>query len=242
MADGRVQLCDQEVLLDLELTTLAGLSIDVEQHLAQLVGPSLLDDEVDEFSVGDDTPELQADPGCPDSLTQLIDRAVANGLPSEHVGTLLEIIEAHPDFRRESVGPDPPANVEPLLITLKTDAVPYRSPPRKYAPLQDHFIRNYVKMLEVSGLTQGFWQMDLDEASREMFSFVTPEEDDVILFVPIMVEFPETLRVFFEIVRDANIKLNMAKSSLFEFEILWNVATTWIPAKEAVFASVVVGR
>ncbi|KAE9132211.1 hypothetical protein PF005_g3871 [Phytophthora fragariae] len=57
-----------------------------------------------------------------------------------------------------------------------------------------------------------------------------------------MVEFPETLRVFFEIVRDANIKLNMAKSSLFEFEILWNVATTWIPAKEAVFASVVVGR
>ncbi|KAE9026603.1 hypothetical protein PR001_g11038 [Phytophthora rubi] len=57
-----------------------------------------------------------------------------------------------------------------------------------------------------------------------------------------MVEFPETLRVIFEIVRDANIKLNMAKSSLFELEILWNVATTWTPAKEAVFASVVVGR
>ncbi|GMF41587.1 unnamed protein product [Phytophthora fragariaefolia] len=182
MADGRVQLCDQEVLLDLELTTLAGqvslhsvaclilegagdefmlgrdvlkgLGIDVEQQLAQLAGPPLLDDEVDQFPVGHGIPEPQADPGCADSLTQLIDRAVANGLPSEHVDKLREIIEAHHDVWRESVGPDPPANVEPLRITLTADAVPYRSPPRKYAPLQAQFIRNYVKTLVASGLVR----------------------------------------------------------------------------------------
>ncbi|OWZ22770.1 hypothetical protein PHMEG_0002467 [Phytophthora megakarya] len=55
MTYGRTQLCDQEVLLDLELTTLAGrdvlkgLGMDIEQQLAQLAGPSLLEDETDEF-------------------------------------------------------------------------------------------------------------------------------------------------------------------------------------------------
>ncbi|KAG2993660.1 hypothetical protein PC119_g18405 [Phytophthora cactorum] len=74
MADGRVQMCEHEILLDLELSTLAGqvslrsvpclvmegdefllgrdvlkgLGIDVEQQLAQLAGSSLLDAETDD--------------------------------------------------------------------------------------------------------------------------------------------------------------------------------------------------
>ncbi|KAG6622567.1 uncharacterized protein IUM83_05458 [Phytophthora cinnamomi] len=84
MADGRRLRCDQELLLDLELMTMAGqvslrsvpclvlrgdgdelllgrdvlkgLGIDVEEQLAQLAEPALLDSENDEFSVGDELP------------------------------------------------------------------------------------------------------------------------------------------------------------------------------------------
>ncbi|KAG2785813.1 hypothetical protein PC129_g15911 [Phytophthora cactorum] len=45
--------------------------------------------------------------------------------------------------------------------------------------------------------------------------------NDVILFAPTLEEFLQTLRWFFEIVTRANFKLNVAKSSLYELEILW---------------------
>lgn len=45
--------------------------------------------------------------------------------------------------------------------------------------------------------------------------------DDVILFAPTIDELIQTLRVLFELVTEANFKLNKAKSSLFELKILW---------------------
>ncbi|KAG3169912.1 hypothetical protein PI126_g2564 [Phytophthora idaei] len=269
MADGRVQLCAQEVLLDLELTTMAGLvslravpclivpgdgdefllghdvlkglGIDVDKQLAQLAGQPLLDSEIDEFPVGDAITEPQAAHASTQSTIQLLERAIANGLPAEHLGTLREILEAYPEVWSDEVGPGPPANVEPLQVTLQPDAVPYRTPPRKYALLQAQFIRDYVKSLVDNGLveqnnasrwacavvperkpgaqdefrltidyrpvnrmtvpiagtmpsvattsdafkgkkvfgrvdfTKGFWQLPLHEASREVFSFTTPD-------------------------------------------------------------------
>ncbi|KAG2803767.1 hypothetical protein PC118_g18938 [Phytophthora cactorum] len=322
MADGRRLVCDQEVLLDLELMTIAGpvsirsvpclilsgggdevllgrdvhkgLGIDVEEQLAQLAGPLSLDRDMDEFPAGDGIPDPQDAQEPITTLSQLLD-----------------------------LGPDPPAKVGPLRVTLKPDAVPYRSPPRKYAPLQAQFIREYVKSLVDNGLveqnnasrwacavvpvrkpgtsdkfrltidyrpinsmtvpiagtmptaattnesfhdkkvfasfdfTQGFWQLPLDKESREVFSFITPDGvytparvpqgamdpalhfqsqvqtklapliphsalvwvDDGILFAATVPELLETLKVFFKIVKEANFKLNTAKSSLFELEI-----------------------
>ncbi|KAG3105799.1 hypothetical protein PI125_g13363 [Phytophthora idaei] len=107
--------------------------------------------------------------------------------------------------------------------------------------------------------TQGFWQLPLDEESREVFSFITPDcvytparvpqgamnsalhfqsqvqtkpapliphsalvwVDGVILFAATVPELLETLKVFFKMVKEANFKLNMAKSSLFNLEIKW---------------------
>ncbi|KAJ8537358.1 hypothetical protein ON010_g13238 [Phytophthora cinnamomi] len=234
MADGRTQMCDLEVLLDLDLTTLTGrvllhavpclilagagdefllgrdvlkgLGIDVEQQLAQFAGPSLLEDETDEFPVGDSIADDQVAAYHVNGFDQMIDRAAANGMPPEHLNT-----------------------------------VPYRSPPRKYAPLQAQFIREYVQTSVDNGLveqnnasrsasdvvpvrkpgtqdqfrltidyrsvngmtvpiagtmpsvatttdgfqnkkvfgrvdfTQGFWQLPLDEASRAIFTFITPD-------------------------------------------------------------------
>ncbi|KAG6613239.1 Gag/polymerase/env Polyprotein [Phytophthora cinnamomi] len=150
----------------------------------------------------------------------MIDRAAANGMPPEHLSTLREILDTYPDVWH---------------------TVPYRSPPRKYAPLQAQFIREYVQTSVDNGLveqnnasrsasdvvpvrkpgtqdqfrltidcrsvngmtvpiagtmpsvatttdgfqnkkvfgrvdfTQGFWQLPLDEASRAIFTFITPD-------------------------------------------------------------------
>ncbi|POM70608.1 Gag/polymerase/env Polyprotein, partial [Phytophthora palmivora] len=88
------------------------------------------------------------------TLTQLLDRAVANGLPAEYVDAVRELLEAFPDVWREAVGADPPANIDPLQVTIQSGAVPHRSSPRKYAPMQAQFIRDYVKSLVDSGLVE----------------------------------------------------------------------------------------
>ncbi|GMF63031.1 unnamed protein product [Phytophthora fragariaefolia] len=179
MADGRRLRCDQELLLDLALVTMAGqvslrsvsclvrrgdgdelllgrdvlkgLGIDVEEQLAQLAEPALLDSENDEFSVDD---ELPFAPQPINSLDELLGCAVGNGLPEEHVGTVRALLDEFPDIWRDAVGADLPADVEPLRVTLRPDAVPHRSAPRKYAPLQAAFIRDYVKALVDDGLIE----------------------------------------------------------------------------------------
>ncbi|OWZ17301.1 hypothetical protein PHMEG_0008774 [Phytophthora megakarya] len=104
MIDGRTQLCDQEVLLDLDLTTMAGLvsqrsglGIDIDQQMVQLAGPSLLEGEVDEIPVGDDIPDSVAGRESTIVLAALLDRAVANGLLMEHAGQGRDLLKKFPD-------------------------------------------------------------------------------------------------------------------------------------------------
>ncbi|KAG2784095.1 hypothetical protein PC116_g23406 [Phytophthora cactorum] len=125
MADGRRLVCDQEVLLDLELMTIAGpvsirsvpclilsgggdevllgrdvhkgLGIDVEEQLAQLAGPLSLDRDMDEFPAGDGIPDPQDAQEPITTLSQLLDRAVANGLPTDHVDAVRDLLELFPD-------------------------------------------------------------------------------------------------------------------------------------------------
>ncbi|POM60590.1 hypothetical protein PHPALM_30531 [Phytophthora palmivora] len=210
------------------------LGIDVEQQLAQLAGPALLD---------------------------------GNAPPKEHIGAVRVLLEEFPDVWREAVGADPSAKVEPLRVKLRPDAVPYRSVPRKYAPLQAGFIRDYVKALmdegpiEQSNSARMFIpiagtmpsiaaQADAFQGKKMAYShqlgfrkeqwtplhfqsqvqatmaLLIPHSalvrvDDVILFGATIAELLQTLRSFFETVTEANFKLNIVKSSLFELEILW---------------------
>jgi len=84
----------------------------------------------------------------------LVAQAVANGLPAEHVATVHGILANFPDVWRVTIGPDPPARVDPLRVTLQPNAVPHRCPPRRYAPLQAQFVREYVAMLVANGLVE----------------------------------------------------------------------------------------
>ncbi|ETO58471.1 hypothetical protein F444_23154, partial [Phytophthora nicotianae P1976] len=169
MADGRCVRCNEEVLLDLELVTIAGtvslksvicvvlpgggdefllgrdalrtLGIDVEARLGQLAGPSLLADDNDDFPVGDGLPEGRSEPEMNAALVNLMARAVANGLPAEYIDVVQETLAEYADVWRETIGPDPPALVEPLRVTIQDGAVPHRSAPRRFAPLQAQFVQ-----------------------------------------------------------------------------------------------------
>ncbi|GMF18864.1 unnamed protein product [Phytophthora fragariaefolia] len=182
MADGSLVRDDNEVVQNLDVVTIAGpvllrsvacvilvgegdefllssdalkmLGIDIQNLLAQLAGSPLLDAEDDEFPVCGELPNDEEPPEYDAAFGHLPERAVANGLPREHVGAVRELLVQFPDAWREAIGQVPPANVEPLRVPLRQDAVPFRSPPRKYAPLQTQFIREYVKSLVDTGLVE----------------------------------------------------------------------------------------
>ena len=52
------------------------------------------------------------------------------------------------DIFRIKLGPDPPAKVEPLCITLNENARPVRCTQRRYGPAQRAFIASTIKILE----------------------------------------------------------------------------------------------
>uniref|UniRef100_H3H259 RNA-directed DNA polymerase n=1 Tax=Phytophthora ramorum TaxID=164328 RepID=H3H259_PHYRM len=138
---------DMEELL-LGNDVMKSLGIDVERMIEQLTGASLLE-EKDEFPVGDEL--IPANSGEDGVLDQLVDEALANGMPGEHVDRLRSLVHEHGDVFRERLGDDPPALVEPLKVTLTDDVVPFCCKPRKYAPLQSAFLREYTAELEKRG-------------------------------------------------------------------------------------------
>ncbi|OWY94821.1 LOW QUALITY PROTEIN: hypothetical protein PHMEG_00035341 [Phytophthora megakarya] len=131
--DGRKVLCDKEILLNLALSTVAGivsmrsmpclifllgcdalkeLGIDAERQLAQLADQTTLATDVDEFPVSDALPDVQDVRTVDDDAKQLVAQAVANGMSGA-----------------------------PLLVLT-------RLPPRRYVPLQ------YVGMLVANDLVE----------------------------------------------------------------------------------------
>ncbi|POM74299.1 LOW QUALITY PROTEIN: Hypothetical protein PHPALM_8773 [Phytophthora palmivora] len=128
------------------------LGIDVDQALARLTDSTLLADQDDKFPVGVELPGHESTSIT--TLDQLLERAVANRLPQEHVIAVRELLELFPDIWRAVVGAGRAASVEPLRATLRVDAKPYRSPPRKHPPLQADFIREFVKSLVADGLVE----------------------------------------------------------------------------------------
>ncbi|ETI47362.1 hypothetical protein F443_08432 [Phytophthora nicotianae P1569] len=176
MADGRSVRCNEEVRLDLELVTIAGtvsmrsvacvvlpgdgdeflrgqdalrtLGIDVEAQLAQVAGPSLFTADNDDFPVGDGLPERSSEPDTNAALGDRMVREVANGLPAECIGVVQETLTEYQDVWRKTIGPGPPALVEPLRVTIQDGAVPHRSAPRRYFKLS-----LFESMLEICWTT-----------------------------------------------------------------------------------------
>ncbi|GMF38278.1 unnamed protein product [Phytophthora fragariaefolia] len=183
LADGTTKTCAEEVKLDLQLTTAAGvvhvrqvpclvldseddelllgrdtlssLGIDVNDMLAQLAGSALLATEEDEFPVGYELFEEHitgalAEPDA--AVMEMVDAAVRNGYPADRRGELEEILMRTREVWSTQASAGPPAGVEPLQVTLREDAVPFRCHGRNYPPLQAEFIRGYIRQLLERGL------------------------------------------------------------------------------------------
>lgn len=71
-----------------------------------------------------------------------------NGLPKAGKSQLDQMCQTYRDVLRIKLGPDPPANVEPLVFIPKKKTRPYRSLQQSYSPIQRAFIENKVKELE----------------------------------------------------------------------------------------------
>ncbi|POM60741.1 hypothetical protein PHPALM_30355 [Phytophthora palmivora] len=79
-------------------------------------------------------------------------------------------------------------------------------------------------------LFKGFWQLPLDVASQELFSFVTEDgvftptrvpQDDLLLFARTAEHYLANLEQFFQVLRTRRLKLNAKKCVLFATKMTW---------------------
>lgn len=126
--------------------TLKSLGIDGHRQLEQLASGDLLADE-DPFEPAETCPgeEVAA------RLDAMLADAKSEGFDPELHDELCRLVFEYSDVFAIDIGDDPPARVEPLKITLKPDAVPFRAKPRKYSPAQREFLRRELKRLEDLG-------------------------------------------------------------------------------------------
>ena len=86
------------------------------------------------------------------SLEVMINQATNNGLPPESVPTLRQLVHDFEDIWSSSLQAGPPANVPPLVINLRSDAVPVRVRSRCYSQDKRDFLARFVAQLEAAGM------------------------------------------------------------------------------------------
>ncbi|CAB1096113.1 unnamed protein product [Ectocarpus sp. CCAP 1310/34] len=101
------------------------------------------------------------------SLDSAVSSAVVAGLDEPHVGRLRSIIRERWNAFRPGMRPgDPPANVEPLRVTLKPGALPVKARPRTYNPIKTAWLAGCMASPVVLGLV--FLNMQAVSASAAM--------------------------------------------------------------------------
>ncbi|KAG6572754.1 uncharacterized protein IUM83_18670 [Phytophthora cinnamomi] len=207
VAGGAVIVCHESVKLDLRLQTVAGpvhlaevvcivlegpeeafilgndmlvsLGIDVNAQLSQLAG-GRVDEDQDPFEPVE--PRAVSPCDVRNLLEAMVTAAGDNGFPPDYLPVLLDLVMEFEDVFRIELGNDPPANVEPLRITIRDGAQPYRTRPRRYAPAQSDILQAHTqKLLDMApDLAAAARRLPLHPDSQEIMSFVT---DDAV-FTP----------------------------------------------------------
>ncbi|ETV65101.1 hypothetical protein H257_18091 [Aphanomyces astaci] len=86
-----------------------------------------------------------------EALQGMIDGAVGNTFPMEHVKYLWDVLSKHDIWRVKFDGSDPPAQVKPLKVTPKDGCVPYRCKGRKHNLLEERFFNSVNQVLKPDG-------------------------------------------------------------------------------------------
>jgi RNase H-like domain found in reverse transcriptase/Integrase core domain/Reverse transcriptase (RNA-dependent DNA polymerase)/Chromo (CHRromatin Organisation MOdifier) domain len=99
------------------------------------------------LDLGRDTPsEIRA------AFFAMIQTASVNGMSPSGVKTLSDLLTEYEDIWRIKLGPDPPANLPPMEITITPGSFPVRVKPRRYPPQQKLFIEKHCAKLVEYGL------------------------------------------------------------------------------------------
>jgi hypothetical protein len=105
-----------------------------------------------------DVPQLldlpdQADFGEMTSLLEvMVNQAATNGLPPDSVPALRKLVNDFEDIWSTSLQAGPPAKVPPLVINLRSDAIPVRVRTRCYSQDKRDFLARFVSQLEAAGM------------------------------------------------------------------------------------------
>ncbi|KAG3131704.1 hypothetical protein PI126_g19951 [Phytophthora idaei] len=109
--------------------TLKALGIDVNDKLSQLaVGPPVADEDL--FDLG--FPEVLPPTEMRAKLEEMVVAVGDHGFDKGYLSFLREDVLEHEDVFLAELLDDPPADVEPLRITLKPDTRPFRARHRRY--------------------------------------------------------------------------------------------------------------
>lgn len=179
VVEGQTLVCDQAVVLNLELQTIAGplflrdvycyivetqledvllgdnvlkgLGIDVDQLLANVVHQ-----REDEMEMANDTFSVEVgfvvENEIDTALEILLGDAAEQGLEGKDLKEVTNLTYAFRDVWRTRLGPDPPARVPPMEVKLETGSRPVRCKTRKYPPLHRKFLQQHFATLERFGL------------------------------------------------------------------------------------------
>jgi hypothetical protein len=77
----------------------------------------------------------------------MLDESKTAGVSEKGHKRLRRMVGTYPDIFRVRMGPDPPADIPPMVITLKYNARPVRATQRRYSQPQVAFINAKVKEL-----------------------------------------------------------------------------------------------
>ena len=86
------------------------------------------------------------------ALQQVWRKAEDQGMPSAPHKKLWALLRRYMDVFRVSLGSDPPADVEPLRVTMKAGCEPCKARARRYKPEALDWMRGFVRDLEENGL------------------------------------------------------------------------------------------
>eukprot|EP00474_Spongospora_subterranea_P006979 CRZ07437.1 hypothetical protein [Spongospora subterranea] len=147
--------CDiPEVLLGRPL--LLCLGIDVEQQLCELGKTSYQVTDTTDSSISsenfefDDVDDSSISLLNQEEVNQALDLRVAEAAriaPPEFIATLLEYIDEFRHIFRVTLGPDPPIKIEPVILELKEEAVPFLCKPRRHIPIHAEFLSSHFRQL-----------------------------------------------------------------------------------------------
>ncbi|POM57618.1 Hypothetical protein PHPALM_37843 [Phytophthora palmivora] len=170
-AGGNYVECREAVTLDLLLQTAAG-----QVHMPEVYsGPPAADG--DPFDLG--VPDIVPPSGVREKLNEMVVVAGDNGFDSGYLDSLREIVFEYEDVIRIDLLADPPAKVEPLRITLRSDAKRFRARPRRYSPAQSAFLSEHVRSLEKMGYIRrdnmSVWACAAVPVPKDSMSFITDE-------------------------------------------------------------------